>query len=33
MGLIEREPMTDAIHDAEDRTGVKAIVVSTPQFP
>ena len=33
MGLIEREPMMDAIHDAEDRTGVKAIVISTPQFP
>lgn len=33
MGLIEREPMIDAIHDAEDRTGVKAIIVSTPQFP
>jgi hypothetical protein len=33
MGLIEREPMMDAIHDAEDRTGVKAIVVSTPGIP
>lgn len=33
MGLIEREPMMDAIREAEDRTGVKAIVVSTPQFP
>jgi len=33
MGLIEREPMMDAIRDAEDRTGVKAIIVSTPQFP
>jgi len=33
MGLIEREPMIDAIRDAEDRTGVKAIIVSTPHFP
>lgn len=33
MGLIEREPMADAIKEAEDRTGVKAIVVSTPAFP
>jgi hypothetical protein len=33
MGLIEREPMADAIKEAEDRTGVKAIVVSTPIFP
>lgn len=33
MGLIEREPLADAIKDAEDRTGVKGIVVSTPNFP
>ena len=33
MGLIDREPMADAIKEAEDRTGVKAIVVSTPFFP
>lgn len=32
MGLIEREPLADAIKDAEDRTGVKAIIVSTPFF-
>ena len=32
MGLIDREPMADAIKEAEDRTGVKAIVVSTPIF-
>lgn len=33
MGLIEREPLADAIKDAEDRSGVKGIVVSTPNFP
>ncbi len=33
MGLIEREPLADAIKDAEDRTGVRGIVVSTPNFP
>lgn len=33
MGLIDREPMADAIKEAEDRTGVKAIIISTPVFP
>jgi hypothetical protein len=33
MGLIDVEPLADAIREAEDRTGVKAIIVSTPLFP
>jgi len=33
MGLIDREPLMDAVRDAEDRTGVKAIFVSTPGIP
>lgn len=33
MGLIDVEPLADAIRDAEDRTGVKGLVVSTPLFP
>lgn len=33
MGQIEIEPLGDAIREAEDRTGVKAIRVSTPGIP
>jgi hypothetical protein len=33
MGQIEHETMMSAIRDAEDRTGVKAIIVSTPGLP
>jgi hypothetical protein len=33
MGLINVVPLADAIKDAEDRTGVKCIVVATPGFP
>ena len=33
MGMIQYDPLADAIKDAEDKTGVKAIVVSTPSFP
>lgn len=33
MGLIEIDEYADAIKEAEDRTGVKAIVVSTPGLP
>ncbi|MGQ9731885.1 MAG: hypothetical protein ACUVX8_11525 [Candidatus Zipacnadales bacterium] len=33
MGLINRPVLPEAIREAEDRTGVKAIVVSTPTFP
>lgn len=33
MGLIDFEPLADAIREAEDRTGVKALIVSTPLFP
>ena len=33
MGNISAEPMYDAVKDAEDRTGVKCIIVSTPGFP
>ena len=33
MGSIDAEPMGDAIHDVEQRTGVKAICISTPSFP
>ncbi len=33
MGMIQNEPLADAIKDAEDRTGVRAIIISTPSFP
>lgn len=33
IGNIRNEPLADAIKDAEDRTGVKAIIVSTPRMP
>ncbi len=33
MGLINGPVLPEAIKEAEDRTGVKAIVVSTPSFP
>jgi len=33
MGLINVAPLADAIKEAEDRTGVKGIIVSTPGFP
>jgi len=33
MGLIQREPLADAIKEAEDRTGVKANIISTPIYP
>lgn len=33
MGLIAMEPLADAIKEAEDRTGVRVIRVSTPTFP
>lgn len=33
MGLLERPHLSEAIKDAEDRTGVKAVVVSTPHIP
>ncbi len=33
IGMIDMEPLLDAIRDAEDRTGVKGIVVSTPGLP
>ena len=33
MGLITMPPLPDAIKDAEDRTGVPVIRVSTPTFP
>lgn len=33
MGLVDVEPLADAVKDAEDRTGVKGIMVSTPLFP
>jgi hypothetical protein len=33
MGQIMIDEMADGIKDAEDRTGVKAIIVSTPAFP
>ena len=33
MGLINGPVLPEAIKEAEDRTGVKAIVVSTPGFP
>jgi hypothetical protein len=33
MGMIDFPPLLDAIKEAEDRTGVEGIVVSTPLFP
>ena len=33
MGLIKNEKMGDAIREAEQRTGVEGIIVSTPSFP
>lgn len=33
MGLMAMDPIADAISEAEDRTGVKVIRISTPAFP
>lgn len=33
MGPMDTPPMTDAIQEAQDRTGVKAIIVTTPIIP
>lgn len=33
MGLIDADPLAEAIKEAEDRTGVKGIMISTPLFP
>ncbi|MBN2310328.1 MAG: hypothetical protein JXR94_15245 [Candidatus Hydrogenedentes bacterium] len=33
VGLIQFEPLHDAIRDAEDRTGVGCTIISTPAFP
>ena len=33
MGSINAEPLCDAMHEAEQRTGVKGICISTPSFP
>ena len=33
MGLIQHDRLGNAIKEAEDRTGVQAIIVSTPNFP
>jgi hypothetical protein len=33
MGLIEHDPLWEGIKEAEDRTGVKALLVSTPSIP
>jgi len=33
MGLIAMPPLAEAVKEAEDRTGIGAIVVSTPAFP
>lgn len=32
MGLGQQEPLADAVHDAQDRTGKKIILISTPMF-
>ena len=32
MGMIQHPPLYDAIRDAEDRTGVECVIVSTPIF-
>ncbi len=33
MGLIEMPPLYEAIQEAQERTGVEAIIISTPAFP
>ena len=33
MGLIDRPPLKEAIMEAQDRTGVEGIIISTPSFP
>lgn len=33
MGMITYPPLADAIKEAEDRTGVKGVIVSTPSLP
>jgi hypothetical protein len=33
MGPFPHPPLLGAVHDAEDRSGVRAIIVSTPSFP
>lgn len=33
MGMPNVAPLSDAIHDAEDRAGRKVIIVATPSFP
>jgi hypothetical protein len=33
MGQIQTPPLRDAIFEAQDRTGVKAIIISIPSFP
>ena len=33
MGLIDIPPLVEAIKEAEDRTGIKAIIISTPSLP
>ena len=33
MGLMQMPPLNDAIREAEDRSGVGAIRISTPGFP
>ena len=33
MGMITMEPLADAIKEAEDRTGVRILRISTPMFP
>lgn len=33
VGMIQFGPLADAIKEAEDRTGVEAIIMSTPGFP
>ena len=33
MGPFPHAPLLDAVHDAEDRSGVRAIIVSTPTVP
>lgn len=33
IGMIQNEPLSDAIKEAEDRTGVEAVIISTPGFP
>lgn len=33
MGPFQQEPLVDAVREAQDRTGVEAIIVSTPTLP